>query len=430
AALYADDPILESIAIRALVPSLDRPELAIALLSRLYKSELDPWTRELVANGFRRYHGGVPTMVQAESRLAETVIASLASRGSVDEPESGSEGPHSIWVWDAPTGTATERAASADTVRYLKAAHRAEDLLQISPDHEPYHELYLASVLATAQSRIGWSRSISRDAPSIASFARTAPRKRLDGVLSWSLRHRCLPAAIAACQIWAVPADADRNPASSMLGRALRDPSERIRMEALMAIMRTEPIATGAPEFDVWKAAQRLAATSGERRLLIVDPNPVRGSRLAGLCRQVGYASESTPNPRTALRWLSSSPDFEFVLIQEELGRPRWTELFQQLRHDWLTAELPTAILYDVDSPLRMPETVSLDHVIHFPGPRDEPSLRALLAWLASQREHPVTVTERGTWAAAARSWLSRNRSTSLIDPDAPPLQSRQTAAR
>src|SRR5262249_19024898 len=106
------------------------------------------------------------------------------------------------------------------------------------------------------------------------------------------------------------------DPRPGVLGRALDYPDDRGQPAAAVALLKvptTRP--TGANSRVVEILRRNLAGDPGNTaadvkgKAVIVDPSPLRSSRLAGFLRQIGYAVEITTSNRELIRRIHRASD-------------------------------------------------------------------------------------------------------------------------
>lgn len=321
-----------------------------------------------------------------------------------------------IWFWDAQEQIFTPQVLRHDLAEAVIASQLAEDLLRIDVNEERHHEVYLQCVLSALQLAAGPNGTIPAD--DHWTFAISAPTSRVLRVLDEALRMRWPAMAIGACRVLEVQGHREALAGSSPLIRAIRDPSSAVRFAAVKACIRLDPNPSMAGAFDLWREAVRTVATQGQREVLIIDPNRLRGFRLAGLARQSGWQATSVGEPREGIRRLYASPDIDLILIHEELRTPPWTEVVQQMRFEPWSSEVPIIMLYDVDQRPGV-ETIPVS-AGSFPRPFDDDSWRALLRSALPLESSASAGIVRAARATQIMPWVrrSRDRWQSILSPE------------
>ena len=101
--------------------------------------------------------------------------------------------------------------------------------------------------------------------------------------------------------------------------------------------------------------------------------------------------------------------DLELIVLSTQTYEPAYTELLQELRHDYRARGIPLAVLGD-EADLRGPDEILLeqyDNVTYFPYPVDESATHVLASRLERLADpHDATAAERAAHARRALQHL------------------------
>ncbi len=361
----------------------------------------------------RELLGSVPSVDEAvrflesefDRRLTEPRVTIADRAGELDD----------AWVWDPGSRTARLRRLPAGTGELYQANQLAVALLAINPTL-PSRRRYAISQLGLSKAIRGLSQPLDRADPAVSWIAAHYRVSELEAVLHWALTHQFTPTALAAAELLgdrgAVAHDVQ--PSESLVA-ALGSPSPRVRFAAADAIMRIDPRRLFAGASKLVDVAVQAVATSGQRRVLVVDPRESEARPLAGLFRQLGLNADVVSDGKSAMRLLVESPDYELLVVSDEVYQPTWTSLIQQLRFDYRSAAIPLAIVTRKDSLDDVEYQASLyARTLAFSFPYGPNSLNTLVSQIyAFVGEEPITPRgancPRPTFAAMAVSHRGRS---------------------
>jgi CheY-like chemotaxis protein len=192
------------------------------------------------------------------------------------------------------------------------------------------------------------------------------------------------------------------------LARALRQPDRRLRMAALVAIVRLQPSQPYPGSSYVPAALQFFSASSGRPRALAAGPNADETRELAGLLTLSGYEVDTALNGKDLLSVAARSPDYEVAMIDMAISGPEIAMLLQQLRHDERTASLRVGLIARAGYLEQAERLARQDPLaLAFSRPHDEPSARWQVAQLAAlaPREFVSLCWQRPTRRRASGRW-------------------------
>ncbi len=215
----------------------------------------------------------------------------------------------------------------------------------------------------------------------VVGTAKRLGAKAIEETLSYAMAHDHTASAAAAARLLGEVGQADAMLAQgaepSPLVRAVQSPDRRLRLAALHAIVRLQPLRSFAGSSYVPQALGFFAASSGRRRALVACPNADVARDLAGQLSAAGFQVDAFGNGRDLLFQAAKSPDYELALIDVTIDHPTVDLLLQQLRHDPRTASLRVGLIARDGYLARAEHSASLDSLSKaFSRPRDEKSLR------------------------------------------------------
>ncbi|MGW8258099.1 MAG: hypothetical protein ACWGMZ_11475, partial [Thermoguttaceae bacterium] len=232
--------------------------------------------------------------------------------------------------------------------------------------------------------------------------------KAIDEALDYAISHDHPASVAAAATILAEIGNADallfQGPRPAPLALALRNPDRRVRIAAAKAIVALKPQGPYPGSSYLPETLRFFAATSGSRKILLAGGNLEQMRKIIPALTSAGFQVETAATGREALRMASSSPDYEFALIDATIDRPPIDFLLQQLRHDYRSADLRVGVLARADLFARAERAAEKDPLAKaFARPHDEKAVHWQLAQLAALRPRQfVDFQERKQQAAEA----------------------------
>ena len=319
--------------------------VAMCLLKPCLSEKSDPAVRQAAARQIRLLTDGVPDRAAAVRLLTETAKAYFNRQQPVEGVVNGRV---DLWHWNAAKRQCVAASVTPDVATRAMAARCARDAFAIAPDDNEVRVLYLATLLEQAAYENGLDRSLDENDAALLEAKRFGV-KALDEVLQYAMAHDH-PAAAAATarllgQIGNVEKLLSRGVEPAPLVRAVESPDRRLRMAALEAIVRLQPLRPFPGSGSVPEALGFFAASSGFRRALVACPNLGEARDLAGLLATAGFQVDTYTNGKDLLFQAARSPDYELALIDVTIDRPVAGILVQQLRHDSRTALLRVGLI-------------------------------------------------------------------------------------
>ena len=377
---------------------------AIAYLVRpAVAANTDPALRDAARRALQRLVGSVPSAWDAEAFLLRRTKDLLSP---TDSPENA--GTREVWAWDPQQGGAVSRLVGSGQAAAATAARFAAELYALVPDNSEYRRLALVTSLESAKRLEGFDRPLRRDPGTAYAKAVALGTAATEDALAFAIDRRYLGAAIGAAEVLGDSGETallhTDGRSESALTRALRHRNRRVRYAAAMAILRLDPKSPYAGSSFLSETLGWLAATTGERRALIVHPRSERTQSLVGLLAEIGYEADSAQTGHRAIIIAARESDLEFVLISPLVDGPSYQELVQRLRRNRPTATLPVGILARPDQLQDARRFADHDPLTRaFPRPHDAATISYEAAELLalSPVDH-VPLDERQAQALAA----------------------------
>jgi hypothetical protein len=402
------DPKLVVQAIEVLGAAND-PKAAICLLRPYLAEKSDPAVRLAAEKELKRLTNQTPGRPEAVRLLVDAAKAYFDGHRPVEGVVGGKV---DLWRWDSAKRQCVAKGLAPDDAARATAARLARDAYAIVPADPQVRLLYLAAMLEAAAYENGLDRPLD-EKNAAASEAKQFGVKTLDEVLKYALVGGHTAAAAAAARLLGEIGRADelltQGGGPSPLVQALQSPDRRLRMAALEAIVRLQPVRPFAGSSYVPQALQFFAGSSGFRHALVACPNADECRDLAGLLSAAGFQADAFGNGKDLLLQAVRSPDCELALVDVTIDRPTIDILLQQLRRDPRTASLRVGLVARSGYLRQAERLAELDPLAKaFSRPHDDRSLRWQLDQLAglAPREF-VNFQTRGRQAAEALDLLA-----------------------
>lgn len=271
-----------------------------------------------------------------------------------------------VWLWDdgLKTVKAVEltpsQAEEQFGLKYLKWA------IERRPGSDVAREMFLALATERAVERTSFG-TLAAGEPGVSQLLAAAPAGTLIGMLESALAEKKTALAFGLTQALgdraeksaAVPTVRDGgDPKPAPLVKALSYPDPRVQLAAATALLKMPPVPHGANArvIDVLKRAAGGDAAPPEGtvgKALVVDPLIVRGERVAGILRALGYQAELFGTGRDLLKRVNRTSDFDLILLDRHAAEPELKDLLTQLSANANTGRRPVLV---VASPDKLPQ--------------------------------------------------------------------------
>ena len=389
----------------------DFPRVRSAALSRCF----DPQAFAVQSQAMKlitRYDGHPPERTEVGCRLVEATYAQLTSREVDGE----------VWFWLPDEKRFGSRLLTGEPERYFRAARLARRLLAQHAEQPNAAPLYALTAAGLAQWQVGLTERLPLEASELqgavaqAAFIQSTFRSpMLLGALDLALQHDAVAGALGLIDLLSRRTDEADSLLSSPHGQpsplaaALRAPNRRVRWAAADAIATLHPHGDFKGSCDLARFLQQAINSRGDRVALVIDPNPRRAAVVAGNLAAVGYTPVTRRDGRGAMEVVVNHLDLELIVISTQTYEPAYTELLQELRHDYRARQIPLAVLGE-QADLQGADAILLDeydNVTTFPYPVDESATHVLANRLEQLADpHDATAAERAAHAKRALQHL------------------------
>ncbi|HUT90087.1 MAG TPA: hypothetical protein VMY37_11360 [Thermoguttaceae bacterium] len=328
-----------------LLAKLQAEKAAVFLLAPFASDESAPEVRRAAESALLSLSGKTPSRHEALQLLAQRAQEYFDGRAPLREDL---DGQVQLWTWDAGAKQVAARSAPADEASRLLASRLAREAYSVAPDDHGVRVLYLATMLEQAAYENGLDKPLGATEGTLAGRVAECGPEIVEDVLVYALRSGHAPAATVAARVLGEIGHSEtllcQGPRPSALAQAAWNADRRVRLAAVHAILRLEPIEPFPGSSRVTEALVYFAGSGGTPRALVAGPSTEEDQRVGGYLVALGYQVDTAVNGREVVRKLLASPDYELALVDAALERPTVDFLLQQLRRDCRTAKLPVGV--------------------------------------------------------------------------------------
>jgi len=409
AILESGDPKLTVEAI-GLLAELRAQKATVFLLAPFASEESTPEVSRAAESALRSLSGKTPSRHEAQQLLAQRAQECFDGRATLREDL---DGQVRLSTWDADAKQVVTRSAPPDEASRVFASRFARDACSVAPDDQQVRVLYLATLLEQAAYANGLDKPLGATEGTLAGRVAEHGPEIVEDVLAYSLRSGHAPAATAAASILGEIGRSEtllyQGPRPSPLVQAAWDADRRVRLAALRAILRMEPVQPFPGSSRVAEALVYLAGSEGTPRALVAGPSTEENQRVGGHLVAFGYRVDTAVNGREVVRKLLASPDYELALVDASIERPTVDFLLQQLRRDCRTAKVPVGVTARAGQLERARLLVRNDPLA---GAFSRPHTQEAVQWQVAELmklagRDRVLAAERQRQAAWAMKWLA-----------------------
>ena len=293
----------------------------------------------------------------AATRLKQRAERLLAPRPAANEGANAAIRQDPLYRYDAAENRLLPVALPPAAADRYEAATLASDAADVAPTREDLKALELAAALAYEAALAGRGKFLPRGEGTVHRAALAAGPDRLLAALDRALDLGANGAAAAALQILLDAPTPDllrpAGAAGSPVTRALRSPAAEVRFLAALLIARSDPdpgFAQGDTVVDVLAGA--LADAPGGRAV-VIDPNPERGSRMAGLLQGLGYRVDLQADARDGFERAAAGAGANLIAVNAQVQGVGVSSLAANLRADARTRAVP--LVFYGDERLELP---------------------------------------------------------------------------
>ena len=317
---------------------------AIDLISFLYLSPKTPQNvRTFAQQRLQRYFGG--------SIDRSSLIANLSAKANRNlrgtRKNVSSAGKVSVWQYQAASNKFQSTRVSLEVASRIRAAKLAQLLFEIDPNSVQNRELFLLASIESAKKQAGPDTPI--DAKAVLKRLGNPSASELNKLLNESLSREIIPASIGICELLKERNDADvlyaQQGGKSPLVKCVLSGERYLQFAALDAIAALDPTMAYAGSSYVADLAVFISSTLGQQKVLVGHYASADSRTFEGIVSATGAKVESARNGLEFYKAATESPDWKLLLLSDNMLRPRFNQVIQQLRADWRTRYLPIGVV-------------------------------------------------------------------------------------
>ena len=389
--------------------NLDTNE-AIDLISFLYLSPKTPQNVKTFAERrLREYFGG--------SIDRSSLIANLSRKANLNlrgqRKNTSSNARVSVWQYQAANNKFESTRVSLVVASRIRAAKLAQLLFEIDPSNSQNRELFLLASIESAKKQAGPDTPI--DAQAVLKQLGCPRASELNRLLNEALNREIIPAAIGICELLKELKDSSvlysGQGGNSPLVKCVLSGERYLQFAALDAIAGLDPGSAYAGSTYVVDLAAHISNTRGQQKVLVGHYGSNDSRTFEGIVSGTGAKVEAVRNGLEFYKAATSSPDWKLLLLTDNMLRPRFNQVIQQLRADWRTRYLPIGVVVSNEQNRlivqRLAQSDPLIRIIDLNfNTQIVNSQLALFEGLSSSWE--LTDTSRVIHAAVATQWLAK----------------------
>ena len=286
------------------------------------------------------------------SREEAFVLLRAAANRRYEQTRASRPGNHEqteFWFWHLTEQRAVPTMLPEVDALSVEASRWYKDLHELSSENVEFEVRAIATSLESEKAIGGLDRPLRRGPETAFDFAMSGGTDVVEKVLASAMKDQHPIAAMAACEVLSDIASANVLKSSDgqprPLSKALTHVDPRVRFAAAMAIAKYRPDKSFAGASHLPEALGYVAASTGQRRVLIVHPRLDIARDISGMLQQYGFSGDVVSKGDEFLRRATMTSDYEFFLVSDAMNRPEAGQLIQQARRNPLSASVPIGIL-------------------------------------------------------------------------------------
>lgn len=354
AVLETSDPLLKQNVIRVLA-QIKKAHTERYLLADAW-THPDKTTRQTAQKALQMLEVRILPLHEARPELLNTSRAYIdGSQRVAVNPDGSSD----TWIWndqEQQLGMLREHPAVSSA---RASARLARDLVRLAPDDPEAQRWRETTALQVIKLESGLDGSLDEKylsaMPADNEMSKAA---RLNAVLDESLRTSSAAAAIAASELIAHLARADKidedllvrgDGRPAPLALALHHSNRRVQLAAAAAIVALDRKDGFPGAGALMNVLKPVANYSGIRRAVVADPRGIRADQLAALLTEQGLEAQAFQTGKGLYQGAVATNENELALITYTIGKPDARRLIEHLRNDARTAHMPIGLIADPD---------------------------------------------------------------------------------
>ena len=383
---------------------------AIDLISFLYLSPQTPQNVKTFAQRrLREYFGGSIDRSSLIANLSRKANLNLRGR----RKSTSSDARVSVWQYQAASNKFESTRVSLVVASRIRAASQAQLLFEIDPYNIQNRELFLLASIESAKKLAGPDTPI--DAKAVLKKLGNPGASELNRLLSESLSREIIPASIGICELLKELDDSNvlysGQGGNCPLVKCILSGERYLQFAALDAIAGLDPKMPYAGSSYVVDLAAFIGNTQGQQKVLVGHYGSADSRTFEGIVSGTGAKVESVRNGLEFYKAATGSPDWKLLLLTDNMLRPRFNQVIQQLRADWRTRYLPIGVVVSSEQNRlivqRLAKSDPLIRIIDLNfNTQIVNSQLALFEGLSSSWE--LTDSSRVIHAAVATQWLAK----------------------
>lgn len=394
---------------------LDSERSVLSLLATAFKQGQPPAVVTAVKQAIARIEfEDVNQAVKVTSfRCTEKLIAAaLPHFAHTAQWTPDADGLVSIWSWNPNERTVTEHRVSEISASLFVGEQWCRRALAVTPESPVASAMLLGLLMARDVHAVGWDQPIPEGPGTAYNLGLSMGQPTVIQTLKLALEHDNEAAALMSLkvlgQIGTRASLLYGNESPPLLVQALRSPKPRVQFLSAVTILHLDPDKPfpGAPS--VVDVLARALHAAPQPKVVVIDPNTSRGSRMAGLLANVGYQSELARTGQDGFRIASRGGDVELAVVHITTMNWNLGQTVANLRADSRTAGVPIAVYgpaaFSGETEIRFKG----DRLIGFLDETGETEIvsRQLAPILAMRPTPPLSDAQRAAQTVDAAYWL------------------------
>ena len=254
-----------------------------------------------------------------------------------------------VWQYDTENNKFQFQPVSLDIAGRIEAARVARLLAEIEPQNQSNRKLFLLTGIESAKKQVGPDDVL--DSQAVLKELGNPSAAELNELLTESLQKNITVASIGICELLKELGDAsvlqtgNQRLSSSPLVQCVLSGERYLQFAALDAIAGLDPTSPYPGSSYVLDLAAFLSQTRGRQRALVGHYASPDSRTFEGIVAATGAQVETARNGFEFYNMAISNPDWNLLLLTDNLLRPKFGQVIQQLRADWRTKYLPIGVV-------------------------------------------------------------------------------------
>ena len=321
-------------------------EKAIDLISYLFLAPQTPGNVKTFAETrLKRYFDGTIDRAALIADLNAKAHQNLRAR----QKSIRTNAQVNVWQYDSKNNKFQFQPVSLDIAGRIEAARVARLLAEIEPQNLRNRKLFLLTGIESAKKQVGPDGIL--DSQAVLKELGNPSASELNDLLTESLQKNITVASIGICELLKELGDAsvlqtgNQGLRSSPLVRCVLSGERYLQFAALDAIAGLDPTSPYPGSSHVLQLAAFLSQTRGRQRVLVGHYASADSRTFEGTVAATGTQVEIARNGLEFYNMAIGNPDWNLLLVTDNMLRPKFSHVVQQLRADWRTRFLPIGVV-------------------------------------------------------------------------------------